>query len=73
MTEDNTTEEVIATEYYIDAEGNYLGGFSQGNPSIPVGAIEIPSPPGHGWQKYDMVNGGWLPLTDEQKALVGAE
>lgn len=60
----------METKFYIDASGNYLGGFSEGNPSIPVGAIEVQSPPPHAWQIYDTVNNVWLPLTPEQQAMV---
>lgn len=66
------------TKFYVDQEGNYLGGFS-GYVSVdgpvyaqpPEGAIEISGPPNHGWQKYDLTNNVWLPLTDEQKQLLG--
>lgn len=54
------------TKYFIDAQGNYIGGFCGAEP--PEGAIEVPQPPEHGWQKYS--NGAWLPLTDEQKQIL---
>lgn len=57
----------LETKYYVDANGNYLGGFTEGNSAIPVGAIEIETPPEHGWQKWD---GAWLPLTPDQLALL---
>lgn len=60
----------MITKFYIDEAGNYIGGFSEGNESIPPGAIEIDSPPAHGWQKYDLNNAVWLPLTDEQLAMI---
>ena len=61
----------MTTKYYIDPQGNYIGGFSEGNPSIPQGAIEISAPPPHGWQVYDIGNSAWLPLTQEQLLLIG--
>lgn len=57
------------TKFYIDASGNYIGGFCGAEP--PAGAIEVDSPPEHGWQKY--INGAWLPLTDEQLQQLGAK
>lgn len=57
------------TLYFIDADGNYIGGFSEGNPAIPAGVIEVPAPPDHGWQKH--LNGAWQPLTQEQKTQLG--
>ena len=52
------------TKYFIDAQGNYIGGFCGAEP--PEGSIEVSGPPNHGWQKYDIQNGVWLPLTPEQ-------
>jgi len=60
----------LVTKFYIDADGNYLGGYSQGNDAIPANAIEVDAPPAHGWQKY--ADGAWLPLTAEQEVLVNA-
>lgn len=59
------------TKFYVDTQGNYLGGFSEGNLSIPDNAVEIESPPPHGWQKWDSQSGSWLPLTEEQKQIIG--
>lgn len=39
------------TKYFVDIEGNYLGGFDGANP--PEGSIEIDSPPLHGLDKWD--------------------
>lgn len=36
----------MATKFYRDSDGNYLGGFDGALP--PEGAIEIPEPPPHG-------------------------
>jgi hypothetical protein len=41
----------------VDAEGNYLGGFSEGNIAIPSGAVEIIEPPESATDK--MINGVW--------------
>ena len=59
----------LETKFYVDIDGNYLGGFSEYNEKIPKNAIEVSSPPPHGWQKY--FQGVWLPLTEEQKIQVG--
>jgi hypothetical protein len=34
-------------KYYIDTESpaNYIGGFNEGNPVIPAGAVEVSAPP----------------------------
>jgi len=51
------------TKYYVDAQGNYLGGFDGAEP--PQGAIEVPSAPNHGDDKW--VNGEWVEIeTPEQ-------
>ncbi len=39
------------TTYYVDAAGNYLGGFDGALP--PAGAIEVPNPPDHAAQKWN--------------------
>lgn len=43
-------------KYYVDADGNYLGGWDA-NP--PEGAVEVPFPPEDARQKW--VDGEWLP------------
>lgn len=51
--------------FYVDSEGNFLGSYTGPEESMPanlVGAIEVPSSPGNGMQKWDFVNGVWLPL-----------
>jgi hypothetical protein len=64
--------QVFETKYYVDAEGNFLGGFGgKVEPVIPEGAILVNNPPDHAWQKYDILNGQWLALTAEQHALLG--
>ncbi len=45
------------TKFYVDAGGNYLGGFDGADP--PIGAIEVAFPPEHG---LDIWNGTqWIP------------
>jgi len=53
------------TKYYVDANGNYLGGFDGAKP--PKRAIEVTTPPDHGEQKWDGMK--WLPCvqTFEQR------
>ena len=55
----------MVTQFFIDDQGNYVGGFCGALP--PDGSIEINSPPPHGWQKWDFDNEVWLSLTLEQK------
>ncbi|PPD48380.1 MAG: hypothetical protein CTY14_02135 [Methylotenera sp.] len=43
---------LVMTKYYVDVAGNYLGGFSDENPAIPQGAIEVPNPPNHASEKW---------------------
>jgi len=40
-------------KYYVDNLGNYLGSFSDNNPAIPQGAIEVPNQPEHARQIWD--------------------
>lgn len=42
----------MSTKYCVDADGNYLGGFTV----PPEGAIEVPEAPQHAGQKWD---NGW--------------
>ena len=61
------------TRFFIDSQGNYLGGFDGALP--PVGAIEIESPPVHGLDKF--INGEWVKTiapaktTAEKLAAIG--
>lgn len=43
------------TQFYVDAQGVYFGGFDGAAP--PVGAIEVPNPPAHGDDIW--LNGAW--------------
>jgi hypothetical protein len=47
----------METKYYVNAEGDYVGAFCGANP--PNWAIEVDSPPAHGFDKW--VNGAWVP------------
>lgn len=57
------------TKYYIDNQGNYVGGFDGVKP--PEGSIEVLTPPLHAAQKYK--SNAWLELeltdSDIQKKL----
>lgn len=44
------------TRYFVDEQGNYLGGFDGAEP--PEGAIEVPEAPIHGLDKW--ANGAWV-------------
>lgn len=46
----------METQYYVDKNGTYLGGFTGSEPQ--KGSIEVPSPPVHGLDKW--VNGAWV-------------
>jgi len=39
------TVQTAEMEYYIDAGGNYMGGFDAGNPSIDAAWTKISAPP----------------------------
>lgn len=43
------------TQYYVDQNGTYLGGFDGAEP--PAGGIEVPTAPAHASQVY--ANGAW--------------
>lgn len=53
------------TKYYVDPNGNYLGGFDGTQP--PEGAVEILTPPEHGSDIYS--NGAWT-QTAEQRTRI---
>lgn len=57
------------TKYYIDQEGNYLGGFE--GAKAPDGAIEIEAPPNHALDKWD--GNQWIPYTESYKGAREAE
>lgn len=48
------------TKYYIDSNGNYLGGFSAKNNKIPKDAVEVASPPSDAkYAKWDNNSNDW--------------
>lgn len=46
----------MITKYYVNAAGNYIGGFQGAQP--PSGSIEVPNAPEHAADTW--VNGAWL-------------
>lgn len=48
------------TKYYVDDQGNYIGGFSGSPP--PQGSIEVSTPPDNALQKWDGTK--WLPYVN---------
>lgn len=56
----------MSTRYFVDAQGNYLGGFDGSEP--PAGSVEVLSPPADGRQKW---NGSqWLASPEADAELV---
>lgn len=55
------------TRYFVDANGNYIGGFVGAEP--PAGSVEIDAPPTHGWMVRDMASGTWSMPPDKQALL----
>jgi len=56
--------------YYVDASGNYLGAWDDGNANIPVGSTKLTTPPS---SPTDIWNGSaWVAgtLTEEEKQNV---
>jgi hypothetical protein len=43
----------MSTKFYVTPSGTYLGGFSEGNPSIPNDAIEVPDAPPDAFHTWD--------------------
>lgn len=56
------------TKYFVDTQGNYIGGFEGSSP--PAGAIEIPSPPDDGRQKW--VNNAWQAYVPDYSGIDSA-
>lgn len=55
------------TLYFIDKQGNYLGGFDGAQP--PSGAIQIAQPPNDGRDKWDGMQ--WIPYVDKSPDIPG--
>jgi len=49
------------TRYYVDANGNYLGGFAGAEP--PAGSVEVPAPPQDARQIWSGGVWGAIPVT----------
>ena len=49
----------MKTLYFVNSQGEYLGGYSAGNSAIPAGAIEVSSAPEHAEDKF--TNEVWAP------------
>jgi hypothetical protein len=47
------------TKYFIDSDGNYIGGFEGADP--PEGSIEVPNAPDHALDKWN--GSAWIPYT----------
>jgi hypothetical protein len=56
----------MTTEYFVDAQGVYLGGFDG---SAPPNGIEVSAPPADARQKW--VNGAWSALDQDSLDLQG--
>jgi len=52
----------METKYYVDALGNYLGGYAGAEP--PVGAIEVPTAPD---RASDIWNGTWVKTAQQRR------
>ena len=63
MTEEIKTEEIkpLITKYYIDNQGNYIGGFDE-TIEPPQDSIEIQEPPQDARQKYNFETGFFNPF-----------
>lgn len=64
---------MVATKYYVDGPGNYLGAYSDGNPSIPGGAVEVGTPPDHAGQIWSGAAWGNIPAIPKITNLAEAE
>ena len=56
------------TKFYVDSDGNYLGGFDGAEP--PAGAIEVADAPQDARQTWD---GTWSPVPPPDPIPVSAE
>ena len=50
------------TQYYVDMNGNYIGGFlgADALALVPAGAIQVPTSPAFAWYTWDSVNLIWV-------------
>lgn len=54
-------------KHFVNQSGNYLGAFNEGNPLIPADAIEVPTQPVDGRDKW--INGAWVPHISVPKVV----
>ena len=64
---------MVATKHFVDGVGNYLGGWSEGNPTIPGGAIEVGTPPDHAAQIWSGTVWGNAPALPKITGLAESE
>ena len=58
----------MTTEYYVDEDGIFIGGFSAGNPEIPAFATLVPTPPPTAEYTWD--GSQWVaPITTPEEDL----
>jgi len=55
------------TKYFVDAEGNYKGGYDGAEP--PKDYIQIDAPPNYGRDKWNGLE--WIPFADTQPNMAG--
>ena len=51
------------THFYVDANGNQLGGFGDGAKPKQSGAVKVGTPPKSGLDTWDAVGGVWIHVT----------
>ena len=56
------------TQYFIDNQGKYIGGFDGAEP--PRNSIEIPNPPNDGRDIFDFNTKQWIPYQPSVKELI---
>lgn len=54
----------MSTLHFVDADGNYIGGFGDGAVP-PDGAIEVKAAPSHGLNKFDHKSNKWDNVGEE--------
>lgn len=57
-------------KYFVDSNGKYIGGFSDGNPAIPQGVIEVPNPPSNISERWNFNIEKWAQDTEIKKQLL---
>lgn len=59
----------MVTKYYVNANGDYIGGFEGVEP--PVGSFEVDAPPPHGKDRWDGTK--WVEHVKSDKEKVSDE